>query len=128
MKRLLQCTLLLLLLFVTLALRPMPAADFENSSRVEAQVERIAASGGPGDLHFYLKHDTRCFYINRGLDKGLVVDQLQRLLEAERVTFYLADHWTPLDPFGQIRHINRIEFNGRVIYDEMQPISGYQEI
>ena len=128
MKRILQCSLFLFLLFIVLALRPLPAADFENSSLVMAEVQRISTGGDPNDLYFYLKEDSRCFYINRGLEKGLRLPQLQVLLEEEVVTFYLADHWTPLDPFGQVRHINRIEFKGQVLYDEMQAISGYEEI
>jgi hypothetical protein len=74
---------------------------------------------GTRDIAFRLKESKKVFYINRGLSNGLMLDTLRNKLMDRQVVFKYPRYWTPLDPGSSMRHISKVEFEGKTIYSEL---------
>ena len=85
----------------------------------EGKVVRVF-EGGIHDVAFRLEGDKTLYYINRGLEQGLVLEDLQKELIGNRVTIRYPKHWTLLDPKNRTKHLSILEYNGREIYNEIQ--------
>ena len=118
MKRLLYVFGLLLLVFIILALRPIYNLENDDCLPVSGTVQWIG-SGGPADIVFKLHNDERVFYINRGEESGLSIKDLRASLTDRKIELLYADHWTPLDPRSQHRHVSKLVFEGEVLYNEL---------
>ncbi|MEM7204454.1 MAG: hypothetical protein AAF628_29620 [Planctomycetota bacterium] len=104
---------------VGLALRPVPIVAETDCEIVAGEVERVY-EGGTHDVYLRLAGDSRLYYINRGLERGLVLADLQRTLPGRRATVKFPRYWTPLDPVSQSRHVARLELDGVVLFDETE--------
>lgn len=56
---------------------------------------------------------TDFYYINRGLEKGLSIKELNKKLLNKKVTLHLPEFW-----LGTSEHIAQLEMNDAVIYTE----------
>jgi len=104
--------------FFTLIIRPVPTATEENCLTVTGTVESIRKTGTL-DAIFRLQGYDRMFYINRGLERGLDLKDLQNQLTGHTVTIKYPEYWTPLDPVNSTRHIVQLEYDNKVIYSEL---------
>jgi len=120
MKLFIRITAALILLALILILRPVPRATYKNSAVVKDTVSSIADAGGPYDVAIWLKNDKRYFYINRGGQNGIDAAQFNKKLKGKVVSLYYSKHWTPLDPKNKVRHVTRLEYEGEVLYNEIE--------
>lgn len=103
-------------LFLLLILRPVPKAIPENCKIVNGTMARVD-SLCCADVNFFLQNDDRHFYLNRGFENDLALEELRTDLPAGTpVTLYVFNHWTPLDPGGRMAPIARIETDDEVIF------------
>ncbi len=107
------------LAFVALVVRPLPDPIIANCEPVTGTVVEIYG-GGLNDAALKLKDDPVVYFINRGLEHGLTVEDLQNQLNQQAVTIYYLKHWTPLDRNGSLRYITRLEFKDEVMYNEIE--------
>ena len=108
---------LFLILFFILALRPVPSLP-ELECEVTTGIVTDLFEGGEKDIVFRLRGDKRAFYINRGIEKGLILSDLQDRLSGKEVTFKYPKYWSPLDPASRAVHLSKVEFDGITIYAE----------
>ena len=107
------------LLFIVLAMSPIPKATSANCIEVMGKVEKIDEAG-TNDVTFQLENDDAIYYINRGLEKGLTLEDLQEELLNREISLHYVKHWSPLDPNNKTRHIAKLEIGEELIYNEMQ--------
>jgi len=109
----------LLLVLVVMSLIPIHNPTLEDSKITTGKVELIVEEGGPFDIQVHLDNDDRIYYINRGAENALDPAELNKTLAGYEIELHYANHWTPLDPFGKMKHITRISQDGNVFYDEI---------
>lgn len=76
--------------------------------------------GGVKDVVFVLDGHKENYYINRGLEQGLTIDDLKQQLKGKEVTIKYPNYWSILDPSKSIRHIAKVEFEGKTIFSEVE--------
>jgi hypothetical protein len=108
-----------ILLLVIAILRPLPQPTKENCSTYTGTVTDVRAAGGPGDIVITLSGDEHTYYVNRGTENGLTVETLRKGLLNNTVELMVIQHWTPLDPGSQTKHIAQITHQGKVLYTEL---------
>ena len=109
----------LLFIVAIFIFRPVPIVT-EDKALVETGVVAKIKEGGVKDVVIRLKDNNRIFYINRGLEKGLDLEDLSGRLIGNEVTVKYPKYWTPLDWNDKIKHISKLEINGEVIFDEFR--------
>ena len=101
-----------------LILRPVPIPKEKNCLVVSGEVTSIFEAGVK-DVVFKLKDNPTNYYINRGLEQGLTLDNLRAQLMNEEIIIKYPRYWTPLDPKNRTRHITKVEFGVEVIFSEI---------
>lgn len=112
--------IIILTALAILALRPLPKATAKNCIKHTGTVLQILPGKGKGDIVIKLANDNNFYYINRGLDNGLKLTDLQNKLVNQPVELLTIKHWTPLDPGAKTKHIAQLTQNGHVVYSELQ--------
>ncbi len=92
--------------------------DAKECLVAEGKVIKIF-EGGVKDVAFRLEGDKTLYYINRGLEQGLNLEELRQELIGNNVTIKYPKHWTLLDPNNTIKHLSILEYNGREIFNEI---------
>jgi hypothetical protein len=108
-----------ILILIFLSFRSAPVPTERNSRQFEGLVTTIF-EGPSFDILFSVSDYAGRFYINRGLEKGLTINQLSADLLGKEVIFTYPRHWTPLDPFHSIRHVSKLVCQDKIIYSEME--------
>ena len=108
-----------LLVFSYFVFRPVPMVS-EEKALVTSGIVRDVFSAGAQDIVFELQDDDRLFYINHGSDRGLDIEQLQKLLMGNKVVIKYPRYWTPLDWKGEVRHVSKLEFGNQILFNELQ--------
>jgi hypothetical protein len=98
--------------------RPLPKATLLNCGRITGQLVQIQ-EGGSKDIVFKLKDHNDTYYINRGLESGLTLEEMKKL-EGKEIGLYFVAHWTPFDAMHQVRHIAKVEVGDRIVYNEIE--------
>lgn len=111
-------TLLGFIGIAVLILRPVPIPEEKNCLIASGTVVRIYEAGVK-DVAFQLKSHGSLFYVNRGVERGLDLDNLRSKLIGHEITIKYPKYWTPLDPGNTTRHISKIESEGEIIFSEM---------
>ncbi|NEU07611.1 hypothetical protein GZH53_04725 [Flavihumibacter sp. R14] len=101
-----------------LCLRPVPIPQEQDCLSLKGTVTAIYEDGVK-DVVFKIHGRKQAFYINRGLERGLVITALKRELIGREVVIKYPNHWTPLDPYNSIVHISKIEHAGRTLFTEL---------
>jgi len=110
------CLLLVALIFVTL--RPLAPATVRNTEEVQATLIRIS-EGTSHDLLIELKDDPNHYYINRGLEQGLHLQELKNELEGKEIRLRYIKHWSLLNPVGRARPLAQLSADGKAIFNAM---------
>ena len=84
-----------LVLFIMI-FTPVPQATPQNTYQIEATVLNVF-EGPSNDIVFSLESKHQTPYINRGIELGLDINDLNAKLKGKTATVKLVDHWTPLD-------------------------------
>ena len=101
-----------------LVFRPVPIPDEEDCLTLNGTVREIYEAGVK-DVVFKLQGHDKTFYINRGLERGLELKKLRTDLMSKKIKILYPKYWTPLDPFNSVRHISKMEHDGRTIFSEI---------
>lgn len=111
-----------ILFFVAAVLifRPVPIVS-EDTAIVETGIVSDIYEGGENDVVFRLENQKRRYYINRGLENGLELADLQERLIGREITLKYPDYWTPLDWNDEIKHLSKVETEAEVIFNELKP-------
>lgn len=107
------------LFIAILIFRPVPIVAEEKAVTEEGIVSEIYSNQG-NDVIFRIKDTPRRFYINRGLEYGLNLEQLQNELVGETIVMKYPKYWTPLDWNNEIRHLSKVEYKGAVLFNELK--------
>lgn len=102
----------------TLAFRPIPIPDEKDCLILKGTVREVYEAGTK-DVAFKLNGLDKEFYINRGLEKGLDLKKLRTDLTNKVIVIKYPKYWTPLDPTNSIRHVSKIECDGRTVFTEI---------
>ena len=110
-----------ILIFVAFILifRPVPIVEEQYAIETKGIVTDVY-EGGRFDVVFKLKDRKQRYYINRGLENGLDLKDLQKRLIGQEVTIKYPKYWTPLDWNNTIRHLSKLEFQNEVIFNELK--------
>jgi hypothetical protein len=101
-----------------LTFRPVPIPAEKDCLSLKGTVTEIYQSGVK-DVVFKLQGLEKEFYINRGLERGLDLKILKAKLTNKDIIIKYPNYWTPLNPGNSVRHISKIECEGRVIFTEL---------
>ena len=110
------------LLFLTLfvfAIRPLPKATSNNCIIHSGIVAKVEQGDGKGDIIVKLNENKNYFYINRGLDNGLLIEDVKEKLLHKKIDIYTIRDWTPLDSISRTKHVAKLAVDGVLIYSEM---------
>lgn len=109
---------ILVLAFFVIVIGPVDTSR-ENSIQYAGVVESIH-EGGTLDVVFRLRDHHNTFYINRGLEQGLDLEQLKADLIGEKVVLWYAKSWVS----GEGGHITRLMHEEQVLFSEWKaPVS-----
>ena len=98
---------------------PVPIVKGENTITVEGVIVDVY-EGGVNDVVFKVDGDNVSYYVNRGTELGLNVENLKKKLIGNQVMLIYPDRWTPLDRNNKSRHLSKVEFNDEIIFNELR--------
>jgi hypothetical protein len=109
----------LLFIMAVLIFRPVPIVS-ENKAISESGIVKEIYSNKGNDVIFVLENNDRRFYINRGLENGLALNNLKEKLIGNAIVVKYPNFWTPLDWNNSVRHISKVEFNDEILFNELK--------
>lgn len=107
------------LIIVVLVFRPVPIVSESKAISETGTVTEIYSNKG-NDIIFILEGSKRKFYINRGLEYGLKLNDLKEKLIGNSIVVKYPKYWTPLDWNNRIRHLSKVENKDEVIFNELK--------
>ena len=110
--------LTLLLGLGVLILRPVPSSAERDCLVLVGKVTEVYESGVK-DVVVEVEGSDKKFYVNRGLERGLELNNLRTQLIDKEIVIKYPSYWTPLDPQNSTRHISKIECEGRIVFSEL---------
>lgn len=111
--------LLILVAIPLLILRPVPIVEESKALTITGRVTNIYEAGIK-DVVFRIKDSPTRYYINRGLENGLDLQDLKERLTGEEVTIKYPKYWTPLDWNNEVKHLSKLEYKAEVIFNELK--------
>ena len=123
MRKIIKITLVSFILIVSiiavLIFRPVPIVS-ESKAISEIGIVKEIYSNKGNDVIFIMLNTDRKFYINRGLENGLELNNLKEKLIGNSIVMKYPKYWTPLDWNNSIRHISKVEFKNEIIFNELK--------
>lgn len=110
---------LTILIIAVLIFRPVPIVSENKAISENGIVTEIYTNKG-NDIVFILENTKRRFYINRGLENGLELNNLKQKLIGNPIIVKYPKYWTPLDWNNSVRHISKVEYNGEILFNELK--------
>jgi hypothetical protein len=102
-----------------LIFRPVPIVE-EEDALIKKGIVTDIFEGSEKDIVFILKDCKTKFYINRGMERGLSIESLKKELINNEVVIKYPKYWTPLDWNGKIKHASKLEFRGKILFNELK--------
>ncbi len=98
--------------------RPVRNVQPDDVMKIEGIVTNIQE--GPGfDIVITLKNDKHHYYINRGLQYQLTVEQLRSDILNKKVTLYGIERWTIFTRDKNMGHISKLIIDDTIIFNEI---------
>ena len=119
MKITLVSFVLIFSIIAVLIFRPVPIVS-ESKAISEIGIVKEIYSNKGNDVIFIMLNTDRKFYINRGLENGLELNNLKEKLIGNSIVMKYPKYWTPLDWNNSIRHISKVEFKNEIIFNELK--------
>ena len=119
MKITLVSFILIVSIIAVLIFRPVPIVSESKAISEIGIVKEIYTNKG-NDVIFIMLNTDRKFYINRGLENGLELNNLKEKLIGNSIVMKYPKYWTPLDWNNSIRHISKVEFKNEIIFNELK--------
>lgn len=110
---------LIILIIAVLIFRPVPIVSEDRTISESGIVTEIYSNKG-NDVIFVMENTERRFYINRGLENGLELNNLKEKLIGNPIIVKYPKYWTPLDWNNSVRHISKVEFNDEIVFNELK--------
>ncbi|MBB6681204.1 hypothetical protein H4O20_07080 [Aequorivita sp. 609] len=110
---------LIILIIAVLIFRPVPIVSEDRTISESGIVTEIYSNKG-NDVIFVMENTERRFYINRGLENGLELNNLKEKLIGNPIVVKYPKYWTPLDWNNSVRHISKVEFNDEIVFNELK--------
>ena len=104
---------------VAMSLRPVPIIEESEAESISGVVEHIYEAGIK-DAVFVIRDAESRFYINRGFERGLNLNDLKTNLIGKEVTLKYPKYWTPLDWGRTSIHASKLEHEGVVLFNEFK--------
>jgi len=98
---------------------PVPIVTEDEALVVTGVVESVH-EGTSFDVVIRLVDQSRRYYINRGLERGLSMHDLEDKLVGKEAILKYPKYWTPLDWNGSTVHISKVEVGDEVIFNELK--------
>ena len=119
MKITLVSFILIFLIIAVLIFRPVPIVS-ESKAISEIGIVKEIYSNKGNDVIFVLLNTDRKFYINRGLENGLELNNLKEKLIGNSIVMKYPKYWTPLDWNNSIKHLSKVKFKNEIIFNELK--------
>jgi hypothetical protein len=119
MKIILISFSLIILIIAVLIFRPVPIVSESKTISESGIVTEIHSNKG-NDVIFVMENTKRRFYINRGLENGLELNNLKEKLIGNSIVVKYPKYWTPLDWNNSVRHISKVEFKDEIVFNELK--------
>ena len=119
MKITLVSFILIVSIIAVLIFRPVPIVS-ESKAISEIGIVKEIYSNKGNDVIFVMLNTDRKFYINRGLENGLKLNNLKEKLIGKSIVMKYPKYWTPLDWNNSIRHLSKVEFKNEIIFNELK--------
>jgi hypothetical protein len=110
---------LLIFILAVLIFRPVPIVSEDKAISESGIVKEIYSNKG-NDVIFVMENTERRFYINRGLENGLELNNLKAKLIGNEIVVKYPNYWTPLDWNNSVRHISKVEFKDEIVFNELK--------
>ncbi|WP_299435112.1 hypothetical protein [uncultured Aquimarina sp.] len=98
--------------------KPIRNVQPDEVIEITGKVTQIKDGGG-FDIAITLENDDHYYYINRGLEQGLTIEELQKELLNKKVTLYPIHRWTIFTRDKIMGHISKLMIEDRVIFNEL---------
>ncbi|WP_108867588.1 hypothetical protein [Aquimarina aquimarini] len=98
--------------------RPVRNVQPEDVMKIEGVVTDIQEGSG-FDILITLKNDAHYYYINRGIQYGLTLDQLRSDILNKTVTLYGIKRWTIFTRDKNMGHISKLTIDDVVLFNEI---------
>ncbi|WP_082994799.1 MULTISPECIES: hypothetical protein [Aquimarina] len=98
--------------------RPVRNVQPDDVMKIEGIVTNIQEGSG-FDIVITLKNDKHHYYINRGLQYQLTVEQLRSDILNKKVTLYGIERWTIFTRDKNMGHISKLIIDDIVIFNEI---------
>ena len=109
------------LILCAMVFRPVPSATENNTYDIHDEIVNVF-EGPSYDVVFVLKNRKGYPYINRGLENGMNIVELNQKLRGKSVHLKFVDHWTPLDydkSSPTVAYI-KVEDSGEIVYNNIR--------
>ncbi|MCW5518428.1 hypothetical protein J1N09_01160 [Aureitalea sp. L0-47] len=110
-----NCTIKKILITLTVPLL-LSSCIIQDAQPEECETKEILVTeikeGSSYDIVFKENNDDR-YYINRGLEQGLTMADLEKKVLNKKVTLHLYKFW-----FGTSEHISQLTVDGNVLFTE----------
>ncbi|WP_235015692.1 hypothetical protein [Aquimarina sp. AU58] len=98
--------------------RPVRNVQPDDVMKIEGIVTNIQEGSG-FDIVITLKNDKHHYYINRGLQYQLTVEELRSDILNKKVTLYGIERWTIFTRDKNMGHISKLIIDDIVIFNEI---------
>ena len=119
MKITLVSFILIVSIIAVLIFRPVPIVS-ESKAISEIGIVKEIYSNKGNDVIFVMLNTDRKFYINRGLENGLELNNLKEKLIGNSIVMKYPKYWTPLDWNNSIKHLSKVKFKNEIIFNELK--------
>jgi len=106
-----------LVVFLAYSFKPVTTVKSNDCVLISGKIVSID-QGTSNDIQIRLENDSHYYYINRGLEKGINLEQLSSKVLNKTVTLYCLNRWTIVNPDGIVPHISKMEKGTTVVYSE----------
>lgn len=100
----------------------VPKAADHNVLTEKVIVEKVVAGEGENDIVLITQSNSVQYYINRGLEKGLSIEDLNQKLTNDTVLISYIDHKSILNPQGNYRHVIQLQKGQELLLPRWQEI------
>lgn len=107
-----------ILVLVVMIFRPITTLHIDDCLSSSGITTKVWAHESSKDVHIRIGDEGR-YYINRGLERGISEKEFSEKIMGKEIIIHYADHWTPLDPTGVVRHVARVSHGEDILYDEI---------
>jgi len=98
-----------------------PVRNVSEKDLIEIEGVVIDIQEAPGlDIAITLKNDPHYYYINRGLQLGINIEQLRQDILNKKVTLYSIERWTIFTRDKIMGHVSKLVIGQKTLFTELE--------